>query len=123
MKTKMIAGAALLALLSALTATTGCARLGLVEKPDELAVRVAYDGSVVLDDKTVNLNRLAKKLKAKGADGTTLIRVSVPENLAPAHLSAVSAALSANGFRRIIFVGPQQTNASVVPAKVTGRSF
>jgi biopolymer transport protein ExbD len=101
-----IRGGAFLALLAAAVAVCGCAvSLQLAE------LSLTPDGNVVVNGQSVEPTKVPSVLKTMGANAGTSIRVSIPESTTRTAMAKLTGSLSSAGFRKILFVKPQKTEA------------
>jgi len=76
-------------------------------------VTLQDSGALTLEGKTTDTAGLAKRLKSMGATDQTAIEISIPEGTPTATLKGITQQLTSAGFRRILFVKPRRTDATL----------
>lgn len=77
-------------------------------------VQVLSSGDIRVDGKSVAVNHVGKTLKRSGYTSQSTVNIQVPEDVSDRVLKAVTVSLTNNGFRRVIFIKPQQAKVDIV---------
>ncbi len=101
----------LLILLFVLT-TAGCSTTPGGLSGSKIQVSVSSFGRITVDGRSVELSRLAGRLRSMGAGPGTRILISVPKDIYNSTIMDISRTLSAAGYRKVLFVKPKQVKTS-----------
>ena len=73
----------------------------------------APDGRILIGSKVVALNELPERLRRMGAKPATEVQITVPDDVSPAMLSALTGKLRAAGYTKVLFVKPRKAQSTL----------
>lgn len=108
-------GAGATVLLVLLTLAPACRLTRRVGADNTVRIVMSDSGQLHINGEPAPMERLARRLRAMGARSDTLIRVTVPDDVAPRHLAQVTRELASAGFRKVLFTKPMTADAYTSP--------
>ena len=99
--------------IGGLVLSVGCVGSGEAGPPRRLAVELSTDGAITVEGQPTRLAGLGQALKGLGAKSSDAIVVSVPGDVGPGTLSALTRQLTAAGFRKVLFRRPRQVDSGL----------
>jgi hypothetical protein len=84
----------------------GCSTSGRKQASDTVTVTMTQEGTVEMSGERIELSRLPRAIKSRGATSRTAIKVVVPEDVSATRVKKMNETLVAGGYPRIIFTKP-----------------
>ena len=106
-----------LSFLAAHLCFTGCVTSRLVEDTRVPEITVDAYGTITFNNERVELDRLARTVKAAGITREQEVNILVPENFDSTSRNRIYSAMLRGGYTRTIFVTNRKATSSVIGQK------